>query len=43
MGCNCGKKKSVAQPRQQKIVKTTPTKTGSDNKPNPRLIRRKMY
>lgn len=41
MGCNCGKRKSVAQPKQ-KIVKTTPTKTGSDNKPNPRIIRRKV-
>lgn len=42
MGCNCGKKKSVVQPKQ-KIVKTTPTKTVSDNRPNPRLIRRKMF
>lgn len=40
MGCNCGKKKTVVQPKQN-IVKNTPTKTGTNN-PNPRLIRRKL-
>ena len=41
MGCNCGKKKSVVQPKQQ-ISKNISNKTNDSNNPNPRLIRRKL-